>query len=77
MLGLLINKKEEKEIEYLIKREMEELLFDFQDSRIDIRVKHSMEERYQILFRLLQRVTPPSEYSKYYRTKYRDSESRS
>lgn len=67
MLAILINGKEEKELEYLLKRELEELLFDLQDSRIDNRIKHSMEERYQLLFRLFQRVAPPSECLKYIR----------
>ena len=39
MIGLLINEKEIKEIEYLIKREMDEILFDLKDERIDHIVK--------------------------------------
>lgn len=50
MLGLLINEKEVKEIEYLIKRELDEILFDLRDERIDQIVKRAMEERYKVLF---------------------------
>lgn len=67
MLGLLINQKEIKEMEYLIKREMDEILFDLKDSRIDHIVKRSMEERYKILFSLFKRVASPKECLTYTR----------
>jgi hypothetical protein len=65
MLGVLINEKELKELEYLIKREMDEILFDLKDDRIDHVVKRSMKERYQILFSLFKRVASPKECLKY------------
>ncbi|MFC0477049.1 hypothetical protein ACFFHF_17740 [Robertmurraya beringensis] len=68
MLGLLINEKEVKEIEYLIKREMDEILFDLKDDRIDHIVKRAMEERYKILFTLFKRVAPAKECLKYIRS---------
>ncbi|MBO9131134.1 hypothetical protein [Bacillus sp. 165] len=67
MLGFLVNEKEIKELEYLLKREMDEILFDFDDNRIDYVVKHAMEERYKILFRLFKRVAAPAECSRYMR----------
>jgi hypothetical protein len=73
MFGLLINDKEVKEMEYLIKREMDEILFDLKDGRIDNIVKRAMEERYKILFTLFKRVASPSECLKYMR---RDSKGR-
>jgi hypothetical protein len=69
MLGLLVNDKEIKELEYILKREMEELLHDLGDSRIDRVVKHAMEERYQLLFKLFTRFAPSKECSKYFRNK--------
>ncbi|WP_108671978.1 hypothetical protein [Peribacillus acanthi] len=69
MIGFLINEKEQKEMEYLLKREMDEILFDLQDHRIDHIVKRAMEERYKILFNLFTRVAPPKECMKYMRTK--------
>lgn len=69
MIGFLVNQKEMKELEYLIKREMEELLLDFQDSRIDSIIKRTMEERYDILFKLYKRVAPPTDCAMYIRTK--------
>jgi hypothetical protein len=68
MLGFLINQKERKELEYLIKREMDEILFDLRDERIDHVVKRSMKERYKILFSLFKRVASPAECLKYMAT---------
>ncbi|NRD77574.1 hypothetical protein HPT25_08815 [Bacillus sp. BRMEA1] len=65
MFGLLINEKEVKEIEYLIKRELDEILFDLRDERIDHIVKRAMEERYKVLFSLFKRVASPHECLKY------------
>lgn len=65
MLGLLISQKELKEMQYLIKREMDEILFDLKDDRIDHIVKRAMEERYKILFALFKRVAAPNECLNY------------
>lgn len=65
MLGLLINEIEQKEVEYVLKREMEEILLDLDDERIDKRVKEAMKERYQVLFQLLRRVASEKECMKY------------
>ncbi|WP_430791242.1 hypothetical protein VBD025_03090 [Virgibacillus flavescens] len=65
MLGLLINDMEQKEIEYLVRREMEELLMDLEDHRIDQMVKRSMSERYALLFQLFRRVASEKECLKY------------
>ncbi|MEC5425973.1 hypothetical protein QGM71_21200 [Virgibacillus sp. C22-A2] len=65
MLGLLINEIEQKEIEYLLKRELEELLMDLEDQRIDGLVKQAMRERYRLLFQLFRRVASKQECLKY------------
>ena len=65
MIGIIIDQREEKEIRYLIKREMDEILFDMKDERIDHIVKKAMEERYKILFSLFKRVAPPVECFRY------------
>lgn len=77
MLGMLFNNKEVKEMEYLLKRELEELLHDFEDKRIDRVVKHAMEERYQILYKMFTRIAPQTECMKYIRSKavFRERES--
>ncbi|WP_066196277.1 MULTISPECIES: hypothetical protein [Gracilibacillus] len=65
MLGLLINEKEQQELQYIIKRELEELLLDLGDSRIDNIVKQSMRERYKAIFQLYTRVANKEEIQKY------------
>ncbi|GLY12743.1 hypothetical protein Bbad01_39590 [Bacillus badius] len=65
MLALLINEEEKKEIYYLIKREMDEILFDLGDSRIDESVKSSMRKKYTKLFKLFKRVADEKECMKY------------
>ncbi|QED45991.1 hypothetical protein [Cytobacillus dafuensis] len=67
MIGILINDMEQKEMQYLIKREMDEILFDLKDERIDHIVKRAMEERYKILFSLFKRVASPNDCLKYMR----------
>ncbi len=69
MLGLLINDKEKLELEYLLKREMDEILFDLQDDRIDHLVKRAINEKYNILFRLFKRVSTEEEILMYMKGK--------
>ncbi|EDL62652.1 hypothetical protein BSG1_19575 [Bacillus sp. SG-1] len=68
LLGFLINEREKQEIEYLLKREMDEILFDLKDSRIDQIVKRAMDERYKILFALFKRVASHKECMRYMKT---------
>ncbi|MFK2826889.1 hypothetical protein QYG89_14635 [Bacillus sp. B190/17] len=65
MLALLINEEEKREIYYLIKRELDEILFDLGDSRIDESVKRSMKKKYVRLFELFKRVAAKEECMKY------------
>ncbi|MCD8509842.1 MAG: hypothetical protein LRY73_08240 [Bacillus sp. (in: Bacteria)] len=69
MIGLMLSTKESQEMEYLLKRELEELLLDLSDSRIDGIVKRAMEERYQMIFKLYKRFTTQKEYIKYVRNR--------
>lgn len=68
MLGLMVNEIEQKELEYVIKRELDEILFDLQDDRLDHLVKRAMDERYKILFNLFKRIAPASECLVYMRS---------
>lgn len=65
MMGLLINDMEKREIGYLVKRDLEELLMDLEDERIDEVVKQSMRKRYLVLFKILQRVGTVEECLRY------------
>lgn len=65
MLALLISEEEKREIYYLIKREMDEILFDLGDSRIDESVKRSMRKKYGRMFHLFKRVAGEEECMRY------------
>ena len=65
MLGMIINEQELQELEYMIKKEMDELIFDMEDTRIDLVVKKAMYDRYQTLFQLFRRVATDYEVQKY------------
>ncbi|GAB4074320.1 hypothetical protein GCM10028778_18230 [Barrientosiimonas marina] len=65
MIGFLLNGTEEREMEYIIRRELEEILLDMDDHRIDHVVKHVMQERYQTLFNLYRRIASRRECLKY------------
>lgn len=61
----MINDEEGKEMEYLIRRELEELLMDMEDHRIDPMVKKAMKDRYQTIFNLYRRIASREECMKY------------
>ena len=67
LLGFMLTKEEKKEMEYILKRELEELLFDFEDERIHEVVKKAMEERYKIIFCLFRRVANAEDCIRYVR----------
>jgi hypothetical protein len=65
MHGLIIDEQERREIEYLLKREMEEITFDLGDHRIDQGLKRAMEERYEVLFQIFRRFATREECLQY------------
>ncbi|MCA0985608.1 hypothetical protein LCL89_16345 [Halobacillus yeomjeoni] len=65
MHGIIINEQERREIEYLLKREMEEITFDLGDHRIDHGLKNAMEERYEVLFQIFRRFATREECLQY------------
>ncbi len=69
MLGFVLNDKEVKEMEYLLKKELEELLHDMEDHRVEGIIKRAMEERYQLVFKIFQRFSNPADCVKYMRHK--------
>ncbi|GGH85256.1 hypothetical protein JOD43_003271 [Pullulanibacillus pueri] len=67
MLGALFTEEEICEIEYLVKKELEELSFEIDDSRINHMVRRAMEERYQILFKIFKRFASSEDCIKFMR----------
>lgn len=69
MMGFLFSARECSEIKYLIRKELEEVLFDLGDYRTDEIVRKTMEERYHMLFRMYARFVSSKELAKYIRNK--------
>ncbi|NGP46653.1 hypothetical protein G4V62_17505 [Bacillaceae bacterium SIJ1] len=69
MLGFMVNEQEQKELVYMIKRELEEILLDIGDHRISRDCKMRMEKRYDVLLNLLARVSSRSECLEYVQAK--------
>lgn len=67
MIGMIINEKERMELHYLMRRELEELLMDFGDPRLQGPIREAMEERYQIIFGMFARIANSSEILPYVR----------
>lgn len=65
MLGVIMNDKEQEEIQYLLKREMEEIMFDLGDHRMNQNLKMAMEERYDVLFQIFRRFAAKEECVQY------------
>ena len=67
MLGMLFNEKECKELDYVIRKELDEMLLDLGDSRLDREIRYAIANRYKTVFRMYARFAPAKELSKYAR----------
>ncbi|MDR0271293.1 hypothetical protein [Paenibacillus sp.] len=67
MLGMLFNDKECKELDYVLRKELDEMLFDLSDQRLDTDVRNAIARRYKTVFRMYARFAPQKELSKYAR----------
>lgn len=69
MLGVLLNERECRELNYLLRKELDEMLLDLSDHRIDTDIKTAIELRYKVIFRMYARLATPKELSKYARNR--------
>lgn len=67
MLGFMFSEQECKELGYMLRKELDEMLFDMGDSRLDQDVKKAIASRYQTVFRMYARIATPKELSRYVR----------
>lgn len=65
MLGMLLNEKECKEMHYLLRKELDEILFDLKDRYLDNQLRNSIEARYQVIFRMYARIATNQELAHY------------
>jgi hypothetical protein len=69
MLGFIFNEKECKELEYLLRKEMDELIFDLNDHRIEGSLRKAMDDRYHVVFQMYRRIAKSKNVTKYVRTR--------
>lgn len=69
MLGFLFNERECRELDYVLRKELDEMLYDLSDKRMDNEIKGAIEARYKIVFRMYARLASPKDISKYARNR--------
>lgn len=69
MLGFLFNDRECRELDYVLRKELDEMLFDLDDKRMDRDIKTAIEARYKVIFRMYARLASPKDISKYARNR--------
>lgn len=67
MLGFLFNERECKELSYMLRKELDEMLFDLSDKRLEAEIRNAISKRYRTVFRMYARIASPKELSKYAR----------
>lgn len=69
MLGFLFSERECRELDYVLRKELDEMLFDLNDKLIEAELKSAIEARYKVIFRMYARLASPKEISKYARNR--------
>ena len=69
MLGFIFNERECRELDYVLRKELDEMLFELNDKKIHKEVKSAIEQRYNIIFRMYARLASPKELSRYARNR--------
>lgn len=69
MLGILLDERESKELDYILRKELDEMLLDLKDRRIDENIRRAIDARYRVIFRMFARFASPKELSRYVRNR--------
>lgn len=59
----------------MLRKELDEMLFDLNDKRMDEEIKKAIESRYKVIFRMYARLASPREISKYARNRVQHQKS--
>lgn len=65
MLGMLFTDKECRELGYMLRKELDEMLLDLSDRKLEATIKESIVKRYKIIFRIYARIASPKDLSRY------------
>jgi hypothetical protein len=71
MLGFLFNEMECRELGFMLRKELDEMMFDLKDDGLNRDVRTAIEKRYRVVFRMYARLASPNEISRYARNKAR------
>lgn len=67
VLGFMFSEQECKELGYMLRKELDEMLFDMSDQRLDHEVKQAIAARYRTVFKMYARIATPKDLSRYVR----------
>lgn len=65
MLGAMFNDKECRELNYILRKELDELNLDLNDTRLDQNIKNAIVGRYKAIFGIYARFATKDELVKY------------
>jgi len=65
MIGFLFSERECRELDYMLRKELDEMLLDLRDSRIDRALREAIAGRFKIVFRMYARLASPRDLSRY------------
>lgn len=71
MLGFLFNEMECRELGFMLRKELDEMMYDLKDDQLNRDVRTAIEKRYRVVFRMYARLASPNEISRYARNKAR------
>ena len=72
MLGFILTDKEGMELEFLIKKELDDILIENQLKTHHPVVQGAIKERYKLLLKILMRIAPKSDYIEYLTTSLKE-----
>ncbi len=65
MLGMMFTDKECRELGYMLRKELDEMLMDIGDRKLEGPVREAIVKRYKIVFRIYARMASPRDLSRY------------
>lgn len=69
MIGCVFNDRECREFAYILSKELDDMLLDLKDKRVDNEIKAAIESRYTVIFKMYARFTSKEDTSRYARNR--------
>mgnify|MGYP001350158777 CR=1 FL=1 len=65
MIGMMLTERERVEFDYVLRKELDEMLLDLSDSRLEEQIRTAICERYRVILRMYARFAPLQELPRY------------